>query len=53
MVFLAKPNDYQKMCDTNKNMTKMEVIIGLGFSIHVGLMGDFECDHLPTNILLV
>jgi hypothetical protein len=27
MVFLTKTNGYQKMCDTNKNVTKMGVII--------------------------
>ncbi len=27
MVFLTKMDGYQKMCDTNKNVTKMGVII--------------------------
>ncbi len=27
MVFLTKTDDYQKMCDTNKNVIKMGVII--------------------------
>jgi hypothetical protein len=27
MTFLTETNDYQKLCDTNKNMTKMGVII--------------------------
>jgi hypothetical protein len=27
MVFLTETNDYQKLCDTNKNETKMGVII--------------------------
>jgi hypothetical protein len=56
MVFFIKPNDYQKMCNTNKNVTKMDMIIkGVYYiySIHVGLMGDLECDHLSSNILLV
>jgi hypothetical protein len=26
-VFLIKPDGYQEMCDTNKNVTKMDVII--------------------------
>ncbi len=27
MTFLTKTNGYQKMCDTNKNVTEMGVII--------------------------
>jgi hypothetical protein len=27
MMFLTKSDDYQKMCETNKNVTKMAVII--------------------------
>jgi len=27
MVFLIKMNGYQKMCDTNKNVTKIGMII--------------------------
>ncbi len=27
MVFFTKMDDYQKMCDTNKNVIKMGVII--------------------------
>jgi hypothetical protein len=27
MVFLTKMDGYRKLCDTNKNMTKMRVII--------------------------
>jgi hypothetical protein len=27
MVFFTKMNDYQKMCETNKNVTKMGMII--------------------------
>ncbi len=27
MVFLTKTNEYQKMCDTNKTVTKMDVVI--------------------------
>jgi hypothetical protein len=27
MMFLTKPDGYQEMCDTNKNVTKMDMII--------------------------
>ncbi len=27
MVFLTKTNDYQKLCDTSKNVIKMDMII--------------------------
>jgi hypothetical protein len=27
MMFFTKTNDYQELCDTNKNVTKMGVII--------------------------
>jgi len=33
MVFLIKMDGYQKMCDTNKNVTKMGMIIYMGFSV--------------------
>jgi hypothetical protein len=36
MVFLLKPNGYQKMCDTNKNVIKMGVIIKGVYYIEFG-----------------
>ncbi len=38
MTFLTKTNDYQKMCDTNKNVTKMGVIIKEGSLYYKCLM---------------
>jgi len=37
MVFFTKMDGFQKMCDTNKNVTKMGVIIyGVYYSFIVG-----------------
>ncbi len=54
MLFLTKMNGYQKMCDTNKNVTKMGVIIkGVyyiitkAFAIYLKLKFDF----LRFNVL--
>jgi len=38
MVFLTKINGYQKVCDTNKNVTKMGVIIKGVYYIRIGLV---------------
>jgi hypothetical protein len=40
MVFLTKMDDYQKLCDTNKNVTKMGVIIKGVYCKNISLLGD-------------
>jgi hypothetical protein len=36
MVFLIETNDYQKMCDTNKNVTKMGMLMkGVYYSSNI------------------
>jgi hypothetical protein len=44
MVFLNKTNDSQKkLCDTNKNVTKMEMIMKRGYYILERGENFFEC----------
>jgi len=38
MVFLIKTNGYQKMCDTNKNVIEMDMIIKGVYYINIFVM---------------
>jgi hypothetical protein len=38
MVFLSKTDGYQKMCDTNKNVIKMDMIIKGVYYINIFVM---------------
>lgn len=56
MAFLTKLNGYQKLCDINKNMTKMGVIIkGVYYTLYQNQGGytmsrwNFEAKHLSPN----
>jgi hypothetical protein len=56
MVFLTKMDGYQKLCDTNKNMTKTGVIIkGVYYTLYQNQGGytisnlNFEAKHLWRN----
>jgi hypothetical protein len=47
MVFLTKPNGYQEMCDTNKNVTKMDMIMKGVYYIYIYIYYTCKVDGRP------